>query len=261
MKIKHVIMGAAFSLAAFSAMAGTEEELKTKLEMLSGQGSIVSVRKVEGLGLYEVVMQGNQIVYSTEDGRFVIDGHVLDTQVKEDITQKRIEELSKIDFSTLPFERAIKVVRGKGTRVIATFEDPNCGYCRRLAQELQKADDLTTYVFLYPILGQDSIEKSKKIWCAPDRATAWVNWMTKREEPQNDGSCDTSGLRENIQLGQKLGVNGTPTIYFVNGTRAPGAMSLEELNRRIQEAGPAPEMGKADAKSRKSKNGDSSKKN
>jgi thiol:disulfide interchange protein DsbC len=130
----------------------------------------------------------------------------------------------------------VKQVRGNGKRVFATFEDPNCGYCKKLAKDLQAMNDVTIYTFLYPILSPDSSEKSKAIWCAADRAKAWNDWMINNTNPGSKTDCDTSAVDKVVALGQKLNIRGTPTIFLANGERIPGAVSVAKLEQAIATA-------------------------
>lgn len=189
-------------------------------------------------GLYEVVVNG-QIVYTDEKFNFlIVDGGLIDTKTKRDVTRERMDELSKIDFSKLPLEQAIKVVKGSGARKIAVFSDPDCPYCKKLEQqELSKINDVTIYTFLYPLeqLHSDATRKSKVIWCAQDRAKAWQDWVMNDQLSKNSGECETP-LQNIADLGRSLGVNSTPTIFLSNGRRIPGAYPAEELEKAMNEA-------------------------
>ena len=134
----------------------------------------------------------------------------------------------------MPFKDAFTIVRGNGGRKLAVFEDPNCGYCKRFERDLQKIDNVTVYMFLYPILGPDSLEKSKAIWCAPDRAKAWQDWMV-RDQPvaAAASTCENASLTRNVELGRKHKVEGTPTLIFSNGVRVPGAIDTKQIESHL----------------------------
>src|SRR5574343_112040 len=174
---------AAFAgLACCVAVQAGEAEVKREVEARL-KTRVESVTKAGLLGLYEVILDG-QVVYTDEKvSAFIFEGQLVDAKSGRNLTDERKRKLSAIHFSELPLERAIKQVRGNGKRVIATFEDPKCGYCKRLAKDLQGLKDATIYTFLYPILSPDSTDKSKNIWCAKDRATAWNDWMTAGKAP------------------------------------------------------------------------------
>ena len=183
-------------------------------------------------GLFEVLVRG-EIYYTDPAVTFVIMGRMFDARTREDLTQKRLDTALKVDFKSLPFDRAVKTVRGNGSRVLVTFEDPNCPYCKRLWQSMQTLNNVTIYTFLYPILSPDSQEKSKAIWCAKDRAAAWDDYMVQgKTPPAAPAECKTP-LEQNVALGRDFGINGTPTIIFADGTSGAGAMPVEAIEQRL----------------------------
>jgi thiol:disulfide interchange protein DsbC len=124
--------------------------------------------------------------------------------------------------------------RGAGGRRLAVFEDPNCGYCKRLERDLAKVDDVTIHVFLYPILGRDSQEKSRQIWCAKDKGKVFVDWMVRGVAIPASAECDTSALQRNTAMGQRMRITGTPTLFFPDGTRVPGAIDRATIEKLLQ---------------------------
>ncbi|HKO68468.1 MAG TPA: DsbC family protein [Burkholderiaceae bacterium] len=181
-------------------------------------------------GLYEVLL-GGQIYYVDPDVSFVLAGRMFDPTTREDLTQKRLDVALKVDFKSLPLDQAVKTVRGNGSRVMVTFEDPNCGYCKRLWQNMGELKNVTIYTFLYPILSPDSMDKSKAIWCSKDRAQSWDDHMVQNKAPAA-ADCKNP-LEQNVALGQQLGINGTPTIIFADGTRSAGAMPVPAIEQRL----------------------------
>ena len=186
-------------------------------------------------GMYEVIF-GTEIWYVDKDVNYVLNGRVVDARTRVDLTEQKRGELMRVDFKSLPLDQAIKQVRGNGKRVLVTFEDPNCGYCRQLARTLADVKDVTIYTFLLPILSQDSFEKSAAIWCSKERAAAWNAYMLDGKAPTANGECKTP-LQANLAMGQKLMVNGTPTLVFANGWRVPGAMQAEGLEQMFAQHG------------------------
>ena len=227
----------ALLLVTGSALANDEAAVRKNLDTFFGGQAVDTVKKTPYGGLYEVVLKSGELVYTDAAVSFLLDGNVIDTKTKQNVTQARMAQLMKIDFATLPLDQAIKQVRGNGKRVIASFEDPNCGYCKRLAKDLQGLKDATVYTFLYPILSPDSTEKSKNIWCSKDRAAAWNDWMTAGKTPAAAAAgCDTSAIDKNVALGQKIKVSGTPTIFTSDGNRLPGAVPLAQLEQAMVQA-------------------------
>lgn len=204
---------------------------------LKGRYPVESVRSTPLETLYEVQI-GTDLIYVDQRGRFAfVEGQMIDLQDNRNLTQARIEELLRIDFARdLPLDLAIKQVNGNGKRVLAVFEDPNCTYCKKLRRELVNVKDLTIYTFAYPILAPDSEKKSRQALCAKDRVNAWNDLMISGKVPDNDGSCSTS-IEKITELGRRLKVTGTPTIFFTNGKRVPGALSMQQLEQALRENG------------------------
>ena len=223
--------------AASAAPASTSRQADTaKLERIRtavGKAFDVDVTKVQATdyaNLYEVQL-GNNIVYTNENAEFVLAGNLVDAKTRRDITTERVEEISKVDFSTLPLTQAFKQVKGNGARKMAVFEDPNCGYCKKLHQELKTLDNVTVYTFLFPILSPDSVTKATNVWCAKDQATVWTDWMSKGTVPA-EATCETP-IEKNLELGRKLAVQGTPAIFFESGNRINGYVPAARLNQEL----------------------------
>ena len=193
---------------------------------------IDEVRRTPMPGLFEVRVDGTDIYYTDASGHFLLQGQLIDTRNQRNLTEERLQKIMAIDFKSLPFKDAITWVKGKGERKIAIFEDPNCGYCKRFERDIAKLDNVTVFVFLYPILGKDSVEKSKSIWCAKDAAKSWQDWMVRDQAPAA-ANCDTGSLKRNMEYGQKMKITGTPTTLLPDGTRIPGAIELSQLEKLL----------------------------
>lgn len=218
---------ALLSLAA-GLVYGGEAEVRKALSPLGINAD--EVRKTEMLGLYEVRV-GNDLFYADEKGTYLIQGDIYDIKARSNLTEARKNKLLQIKFADLPLELAVKTVRGNGKRVFATFEDPNCTYCKRLAKDIVGMNDITMYTFLLPILSADSAEKSKSIWCAADRSKAWTDWMVKDTLP---GNANCAAPNDKVQaLAQKYHIHGTPTIFLSNGERIPGAVPVARLEQEL----------------------------
>lgn len=218
---------------ALNALAN-EEAVKKAVETKFG-GKVESVTKTNYLGLYEVYVDG-QILYTDEKLTTFIAGNIIDAKTMKNVTDERQKKLSAIKFSDLPFDRAIKQVRGDGKRLLATFEDPNCGYCKRLHKEMQALDNVTIYTFMIGILSEDSVKKSKQIWCSADRAKSWNDWMIEGKAPTGREDCDTSAIGKNMEFSHKQRINGTPTLFFADGERIPGAVPLARIEEKLNSA-------------------------
>jgi thiol:disulfide interchange protein DsbC len=226
---------AALAVLSFGAHAQEATIRKNLSERLPSLPKIDEVRPAPIKGLYEVRVNQSEVFYTDAKGDFLIQGSIIDTQKRVDLTEERVNKLNAVAFKDLPLKDAFTIVRGKGTRKLAVFEDPNCGYCKRFERDLAKIDDVTVYVFLYPILGQDSLEKSRHIWCAKDRAQAFQDWMTDSVTP-SAANCDTSALQRNVEFGRKTRITGTPTVFFADGTRVPGAIGADRVEAMLKQA-------------------------
>jgi thiol:disulfide interchange protein DsbC len=215
-----------------------EASLRKAIETAYPKMNVQSVSKTPYGGLYEVFLDG-QIIYTDEKFSFlIVEGRLVDPKSKRDVTSERLEELTRVDFSSLPLNEAIKVVKGNGSRKLVVFSDPDCPFCKRLEQqELANITDVTIYTFLYPLeqLHPDAADKSKAIWCAPNRAQAWENWILRGQLPQGAANCETP-LARNAALGRKLAITSTPTLIFADGSRLLGAYPAAEIEKALAAA-------------------------
>lgn len=213
--------------------AKEEAQMRKALAERLGDVKIDSIKKTPYADLYEIRV-GSDIRYTDKTGSYLIVGHVFDLKTSQDLTQARIDDINKIDFDELPKELALKTVKGNGKRVIAIFEDPNCGYCKRFRQTtLANIDNVTVYTYMYNILSPDSFTKSQNIWCAADRNKAWDDWMLAgKAAPTAPNGC-TSPNDKVLALGQKISINGTPAIFFADGSRIAGAVDQRTLEAKF----------------------------
>lgn len=226
-------------LAALSLGAAAQEATirKNLAERLPNLPKIDEVSKTPMPGVYEVRVNHSEIFYTDEQGNYLIQGSMIDTQARVDLTEQRVEKLSAIAFKDLPLKDAFTIVRGNGKRKMAVFEDPNCGYCKRFERDLVKVDNVTVHLFLYPILSADSTEKSRNIWCAKDKAKAYLDWMVRDVTPPA-ATCDTAAVARNVEFGKRARITGTPTIIFADGTRVPGAIDSARVEKFLTDAKP-----------------------
>jgi len=186
-------------------------------------------------GIYELRLSTNEIYYSDAAGNYLIQGSLIDTKSKRNLTEEREAKLSAVDFNALPLKDAITLVSGNGKRKLAVFEDPNCGYCKRFERDLAKVDNVTVYMFLLPVLGPNSVEKSRNVWCAKDPAAAWVNLMQK-DIPTPNAQCNTAAIERNLEFARKYKITGTPTLVAQDGTRVPGALNSTQIEKLLADA-------------------------
>lgn len=228
------VLSLTLAVACASFAMADEAEIRKTMEAKLGT-KVDGVAKSGYLGLYEVYADG-AIFYTDEKvSAIVVGGQLVDAKSMKNVTDERMRKLTAIRFGDLPLDRAIKQVRGDGKRVLASFEDPNCGYCKRLAKEMLKLDNVTVYTFLLPILSEDSVRKSRQIWCSSDRAKAWNDWMIDGKAPAGREDCDTSAITKNQDFGRKLNISGTPTLFFGDGERIPGAVPLARIEQKLNQ--------------------------
>jgi len=234
----HRIALAACLLASLATAMAQEAAIRKNLaQRFPELKAVDDVTKTPIPGLYEVRINGTELYYTDAQGDYLLVGNLYDTRQHRNLTEERVEKLTAIKFENLPFKDAFTIVRGTGERKLAVFEDPNCGYCKRFERDLQTINNVTVYMFLYPILGPDSNKKSEAIWCAKDRAQTWQDWMVREQAiPATTPICDTNALKRNVDFGRNLKINGTPTLFFVDGSRVPGAIDAKQIEKRLAEA-------------------------
>jgi thiol:disulfide interchange protein DsbC len=218
-----------------SAFAQEAVIRKNLAERLPSFSKINEVSKTPMNGLYEIRVNDNDIFYTDAKGNFLLQGNLIDTRAKRNLTEERVEKLNAIDFNALPFKDAFTVVHGNGKRKLAVFEDPNCTYCKRFEHDLEKVNDVTIHTFLIPILSPDSVDKAKNIWCAKDQGKAWLDWMI-RDQTAAKANCDTAALERNLDFSKKHKISGTPTVFFVDGSRVPGAINAQQVEKLLTSA-------------------------
>jgi thiol:disulfide interchange protein DsbC len=229
-----ILLISALMMASAGAESPTEANIRKQVQPRLGENAkIDSVKETPYSGLYEI-STGGDIIYTDKNAQYMFVGHVFNAKTSQDLTKERLDEINKVKFSDLPLELAMKMVKGDGKRVIAVFEDPNCGYCKRFRQTtLKDMNNVTVYTFMYNILSEDSIAKSKNVWCASDRNKAWDDWMINgKAAPAAPAACTTPHERV-LALGQKLRVSGTPSIFFTDGSRIPGAVDLKTIEAKL----------------------------
>ena len=229
-----LLIAVGFGFNAFAQ--GQEATIRKNLsERIPQIPRIEEITRSPMAGLYEIRLSTNEIYYSDAEGNFLIQGSLIDTKSKRNLTEEREAKLSAIDFGTLPFKDAITIVRGNGKRKLAVFQDPNCGYCKRFERDLAKVDNVTIYLFLYPILGDDSMTKSRNVWCAKDPAGAWSQVMTKEQTIPN-ANCNIAAIERNVEFGRKFKITGTPTLIAQDGARVPGAINTMQIEKMLLDA-------------------------
>jgi thiol:disulfide interchange protein DsbC len=234
--LRHFMIALA-SLSTLPALADEAAIRKNLAERIPQFRQIDEITKSVMPGLFEIRVNGTEIFYTDSDGNYLFQGNLIDTKERRNLTEERVDKLTAVAFDSLPLKDAFTIVRGNGKRKLAVFEDPNCGYCKRFERDLQKVDNVTISMFLYPILGAESAEKSRNIWCAKNKTKAWMDWMVRDQAPgAAPAGCDASALLRNVALGKKHKITGTPTLIFADGSRVPGAINAAQVEKFLAEA-------------------------
>jgi thiol:disulfide interchange protein DsbC len=236
-KYRQLAWGLAATLLMAAAQADEAVIRKNIAQRLPDFPKIDEVSKTPLPGLWEVRV-GTDLYYADPEGTYLIEGgSIIDIRNRTNLTQQRVLKLTAIRFDELPLKDAMVIKQGNGSRRLAVFGDPNCGYCKRLERDLMALKDVTIYTFLYPVLGPDSDTKSRAIWCSKDAMTNWRRWMIDgAAPPRTMGDCDTAAIERNVAFGRKYRINGTPALVFEDGQRVPGAMPVQEIEKRMAEA-------------------------
>lgn len=226
------VLAAMLALVSLGVRAqGTEDaQLRKALQAKFPQMTVDSITRTPFAGLFEVVLSG-ELVYTDAKGEYLMGGTLYDLRgaTPRNITQETQQKIAAKALTTT-HENAIKMVRGNGKRVLYTFEDPNCGYCRQLYKELGKMTDVTVYTYLLPVLSPDSVDKSRAIWCSKDRAKAWDQMMVKGTVGEQPKACDTP-LEKNALAAKRLNITGTPAVYLANGQQLGGFLPADKIEQ------------------------------
>lgn len=220
------------ALLVSSAAAASEATVKQAMQKKYPDVQVENVAKSPIAGVYEV-FAGGGVFYVDENVNYLImDGRLIDVERRADLTEERLRVLTALRFDQLPLDLALRKVQGNGARKLAYFSDPNCPYCKKIEPDLAKLENVTIYIFLYPVLGQDSYEKAKAVWCSKDRVKVYNEMMLKGNPPRTAGRCDTP-IDKIVAFGRQKGINGTPTLFFADGRRVTGAIPADQLKKLL----------------------------
>lgn len=231
---------AACLLVALPVAQADEAKIRQSIEAKLGGAKVEGVLPTPVGGIFEVRFQsrdGPQIIYTDAQGAYIFTGSLIDAKNDRNLTEERMTKLTAVEWSQLPLDLAIKIQRGNGKRAVAMFTDPYCPYCRRLEQNLMQINDLTVYVFMYPVIRPEAADHSRAAWCSKDRAKAWLELAAndRPKIPAASPNC-ANPVDKVLELGRSLRVTGTPTLFFPDGVRAGGGMPLEQLRAKLDES-------------------------
>jgi thiol:disulfide interchange protein DsbC len=221
------------ALLVSASVCADEAQIRKALEPKLSGAKIEGVQPAPIQGLWEVRFrtdEGMRLVYTDAAGSYIIDGNIYDLRRNRDLTGERLRQLNAIKFESLPLDLAVKVQRGNGKRMLAMFSDPYCPACRQFERTLAQVDDITVYVFMYPVIRPENADHSRAVWCSPDRAKAWLELAAapRPKVPEASASC-ANPVDKLVETGRKLGVNSTPTLFLANGERLTGGLAAADL--------------------------------
>ena len=220
------------SISIGMVQAQSEQQIRSDLQKKVGSNTkIKSISPSPIPGIYEVLVE-NEVFYTDANSKYLIQGEIIEIATGKNITEQKQADLNRIKWSELNPSNALKVVRGNGSRQLAIFSDPNCGYCKRLEKNLQQLDNVTIYTYLIPILSADSAQKSKQIWCSADPQKTYIDWMVNGIAPSGKGDC-TTPVDKNMAFAKTYGIAGTPTLFFTDGSRFPGAVQITDIEKKF----------------------------
>ncbi len=234
------VAAAWLGLVAAGALAD-DAKIRKSIEPKLGGARIEGIQAAPVPGLFEVRFrsaEGLQIVYTDASGDYILSGNLYDARNDRNLTEERVRKLSAIRFDTLPLDQAVKIQRGNGRRVLAMFSDPHCPACQQFEKTLQEIDDITLYVFMFPVIRPELADHSRAVWCAPDRAKAWLDIALRRRQPVGNATC-ANPVDKTLELGRSLSVRATPTLFVANGERYSGALPADQLKAILDDAAPA----------------------
>jgi thiol:disulfide interchange protein DsbC len=233
---------AALTALLFLAVSGLavadESRIREVVEAKLGGAKVEGIRPAPVAGLYEVRFrsrEGIRIIYTDAQAAHIISGKIFETGTDRDLTEERMRKLNAIRFDSLPLDQAVKIRRGNGKRVMAMFSDPYCPACKSYEQALQQVDDVTIYVFMFPVIREELAGHSKAVWCSADRAKAWLDLALNGRRPAATAGCENP-IEQNVELGRRLGIMSTPTTIFANGEKVAGGLPAADLRDLLDQA-------------------------
>ena len=230
-------------LLAALPVAANEAAIRKALEGKLEGGRIEGIQPAPVPGLWEVRYRGAdgvQLLYSDATGTHIIQGRIFELRSDRDLTEERMRKLNAVRFESLPLDLTVKVQRGSGRRVMAMFSDPYCPACRSFERTLAQIDDITIYIFMYPVIRPENANHSRAVWCSPDRAKAWLELAAAAQPkvPAAGASC-ANPVDQVLAAGRKLRVNATPTLFLANGERISGGLAAADLRKILDQTSAA----------------------
>ena len=232
MNTKKLLGGVAAMLAMGVAASGAQAD---EAAVRAGIGKLLPDVKLDSVtaapvsGLYEVVM-GPRLFYVSEDGRYLIQGNVIDIQSRENITEVKLAKAKKAVMEQMGEDKMVVFAPEKPEHTITVFTDIDCGYCRKLHREIEdyNKEGISVRYLFFPRagVGSPSYEKAVSVWCADDRKQAMTDSKAGKEIETK--TCDNP-VQDHMLLGQAMGVTGTPAVVLEDGEMLPGYVPAKRM--------------------------------
>ncbi len=189
-------------------------------------------------GIYEF-SQGADVSYLTADGKYFIDGNIYDMHTRENLTEARRDRMRAALIDAVPESEMLIFGPKNAAHTITVFTDVDCPYCRKLHGDIDALNKLgvrVRYLF-YPRTGPntESWRKAEAVWCSPDRNAALTRAKTGAKVDTGK-LCSPNPVARDYELGQTVGVRGTPAIIASNGAYISGYMPPQDLLKAIEDA-------------------------
>ena len=224
-----------FALLAFSTavVQADEASIKHQLQKVIPSLDIKSIQPTPVKGVFEVTI-GGDILYVSDDGKYLFQGHLIDVSARKDLTEAKLSEVRKQTLAALGEDQTITFKADKPKYDVYVFTDIDCGYCRKLHSEIDQysAQGINIHYLFYPRagIGSESYKKAVTVWCSEDKQKALTE--AKQGKKMDYKSCDNP-VKKHMQLGQEFGARGTPMIVTKQGTIFPGYVPASRLAQAL----------------------------
>lgn len=222
-----------FTSVIYADQASDISSVRAELEKMFPQAKTAEIKPTDAPGVYEMELQGSY-AYAYVNGDYLLIGDLYNSKDKVNIGDQKLAERMAGLIRDVPTSKMIVYGPEKPARYITVFTDIDCGYCQKLHREVPELNEAGIQVrylaFPRAGIGSKSHKKYVSVWCSDDPQTSLTDAKAGKSVPA--ASCDNP-IEESYKLGQEVGVRGTPTIIFDDGTVTPGYIPSKELIRRL----------------------------
>jgi thiol:disulfide interchange protein DsbC len=228
-----------------------ESEIRARMSKLFNTIPVNSIEKTPLPGLYEVMI-GPRVFYTSEDGRYLLQGSMIDLETRQDLTEIKVASARLKAVKDMGYEQMIRFGPETSKHEVFVFTDIDCGYCRKLHNQINdylKKGIAINYLF-YPRagIGSESYDKAVSVWCSKDRQDALTK--SKNGLVLDKKTCENP-VKKQHELGQLLEVRGTPMIITETGESIPGYVPPDKLITILEDNSSAKQAAVSGAKADK----------